>query len=231
VLAVPAANKQTYIDHATKVSPVFKEFGVTRMVETWGDDVPDGKVTDFKAAVKAKDDEVVLFSWVEWPSKEVRDAGSKKMMEDARIRNMRDMPFDAKRMIFGGFASILDNGKGGATGYVDGFVVPVLTGDKQAYLDMAKFSAPIFREHGATRGVETWGDDVPDCKVTDFKNAVKAVDGETIVYSWIEWPSKEVRDAGMKAFMQDQRIKDNSEPMPFDGKRMIFGGFAPVLDR
>ena len=108
VVAVPAANKQAYLDHAKKSLPLFKEFGATRMVEAWGEDVPDGKVTDFKRAVKAQDGENVVFSWVEWPSKAVRDAGMKKMMADPRMKELNDMPFDGKRMIFGGFAPILD---------------------------------------------------------------------------------------------------------------------------
>lgn len=108
VVAVPAANKQTYLDFAKKALPLFKEFGATRLVECWGDDVPDGKLTDFRGAVKAEDGEVVVFAWIEWPSKEVRDAGMKKMMEDPRMTEMGDMPFDGKRMIFGGFQPILD---------------------------------------------------------------------------------------------------------------------------
>lgn len=107
VAAVPAANKDAFLAHAKMLLPLFKEFGATRMVECWGDDVPDGKVTDFRRAVKAEEGEVVLFSWIEWPSKEVRDAGMKKMMEDPRMRSM-EMPFDGKRMIFGGFQPILD---------------------------------------------------------------------------------------------------------------------------
>lgn len=108
VVAVPAANKQTYLDFAKKALPLFKEFGATRLVECWGDDVPDGTLTDFRGAVKAEDGEVVVFAWIEWPSKEVRDAGMKKMMEDPRMMEMGDMPFDGKRMIFGGFQPILD---------------------------------------------------------------------------------------------------------------------------
>ncbi len=109
VVAVPAANKATYLKHAADMAPVFKEFGVTRMVECWGDDVPDGKVTDFRRAVQAKDDEVVVFSWFEYPSKEVRDAANAKMMSDPRMQAAGEkMPFDGKRMIFGGFAPILD---------------------------------------------------------------------------------------------------------------------------
>jgi uncharacterized protein YbaA (DUF1428 family) len=107
VAAVPAANKDAYLAHAQEALPLFKEYGALRMVECWGDDVPDGKVTDFRGAVKAKEDEVVVFSWIEWPSKAVRDAGMKRMMEDARMQGMA-MPFDGKRMIYGGFQPILD---------------------------------------------------------------------------------------------------------------------------
>jgi len=109
VAAVPAANKEAYKKHAAEAAPLFKEFGVTRMVECWGDDVPDGEVTDFRKAVKAKDDEVVVFSWFEYPSKEARDAANEKIMSDPRMKEMgATMPFDGKRMIFGGFAPILD---------------------------------------------------------------------------------------------------------------------------
>jgi uncharacterized protein YbaA (DUF1428 family) len=89
------------------VAPIFKEYGATRLVEYWGDDLPDGKVTDFKRAVKAEADENVVFSWVVWPSKAVRDATSKKLMEDPRMKP-EDMPFDGKRLIYGGFELLLD---------------------------------------------------------------------------------------------------------------------------
>jgi len=108
VLAVPAANKDAYIEHARKAASLFKEYGATRLVECWGDDVPAGKVTDFQRAVQAKDDEVVVFSWLEYPSKEVRDSAMKKMMEDPRMKEFSDMPFDGKRMIFGGFMPVVD---------------------------------------------------------------------------------------------------------------------------
>jgi uncharacterized protein YbaA (DUF1428 family) len=109
VLAVPAAKKETYRKHAAEAAPLFKEFGATRMVECWGDDVPDGKLTDFRRAVDAKDDEIVVFSWIEYPSKNVRDAANKKIMTDPRMQAMGEqMPFDGKRMIFGGFMPILD---------------------------------------------------------------------------------------------------------------------------
>jgi len=112
--------------------------------------------------------------------------------------------------------------------YVDGFVVPVPAGKKEAYREMAAAAAPVFKDHGALRQVECWGDDVPDGKVTDFKRAVDAQADETVVFSWIEWPSKAARDEGMKNAMSDPRLK--MDDMPFDGKRMIFGGFAVMLD-
>ena len=108
VAAVPRANRESYRQFAEKAVPHFKRLGATRLVENWGDDVPDGKVTDFKGAVKAKDDEVVVFSWIEWPDKATRDTGMQKAMEDPRMNfNMDNVPFDGKRMIFGGFQVIV----------------------------------------------------------------------------------------------------------------------------
>ena len=229
VLAVPAVNKQAYIDHAASAVPLFRDFGMTRMVENWGDEVPEGKVTDFRRAVKAKDDEVVLFSWVEWPSKDAYAAGIQRMMEDPRMEETSEMPFDWKRMIFGGFAPLLDDGVVTAPGYVDGYLVPVAEGRKDAYRSMASLASTVFRDHGATRVVEAWGDDVPDGTVTDYKGAVQAQGNEKIVFSWVEWPDKPTRDAGMAKVMEDERMKPGAD-MPFDGKRMIYGGFAPILD-
>ena len=115
--------------------------------------------------------------------------------------------------------------------YIDGFLAPVTAGtDRDAYRAFAEKAAPIFKEHGATRVVEGWEDDVPDGKVTDFRRAVQAGDGETVVFSWIEWPDKPTRDAGMRKVMEDPRMQPGG-PMPFDGKRLIFGGFQAVVDR
>ncbi|MDH7973504.1 DUF1428 domain-containing protein [Sphingomonas sp. AR_OL41] len=115
--------------------------------------------------------------------------------------------------------------------YIDGFLAPVRAGTtREAYADFAEKAAPIFREHGATRVVEGWGDDIPDGKVTDFRRAVLATEGETVVFSWIEWPDKVTREAGMKKVMEDPRMQPGAEAMPFDGKRLIFGGFTAIVD-
>jgi uncharacterized protein YbaA (DUF1428 family) len=231
VVAVPAANKEAYRKHAADAAPLFKEFGATRLVEAWGDDVPNGKVTDFKGAVKAKQDEVVVFSWLEFPTKEACDAANAKMMNDPRMREMgATMPFDGQRMIYGGFNTIVDEsaGKTGKTGYVDGVLAAVPAGNKDAYRAFAVKAAAVMTDHGATRVVDAWGEDVPDGKVTDFKGAVKATGDEKVVYSWIEWPSKQARDEGWKKVTADARMQASS--MPYDGKRMVYGGFAPIVD-
>ena len=116
--------------------------------------------------------------------------------------------------------------------YIDGYVVPAKTSRKQEYIDMAAKMAKRFREWGALRIVECWGDDVPDGKATDFKRAVACESDETIVFSWIEWPSKDVRDAAMEKMQHDPEMmagmKDPNPPMSM--KRMIIGGFEPVVD-
>lgn len=232
VAAVPAANKEKYRKHAADAAPLFKEFGANRMVECWGDDVPDGETNDFKTAVKAKDDEVVVFSWLEYPDRKTRDAANEKMMSDPRMEEMgAEMPFDGMRMIFGGFAPFVDEGNpAGKAGYADGFLLPVPEKNKDAYAKMASDAAKVFLEYGATRVVEAWDDDVPDGKVTDYKSAVMAKDDEKIVYSWIEWPSKQTRDDAWPKIMEDERMKPDMDSMPFDGKRMMWGGFAPIVE-
>jgi uncharacterized protein YbaA (DUF1428 family) len=118
--------------------------------------------------------------------------------------------------------------------YIDGFVIAVPKANRQKFIDHAHMADGMFIEFGATRVIECWGDDVPDGSVTDFRKAVQATDDEDVVFSWIEWPDKATRDAGMARMMapdfKDPRMDPVNNPMPFDGKRMIFGGFAPVVD-
>ena len=108
VAAVPLSNKDAYLKHATEAAAIFKEHGALSVVECWGDDVPEGQVTDFRRAVAAEPGEVVVFAWIEWPSRAARDEGNRRAMEDLRMRSGADMPFDGRRMIFGGFVPILD---------------------------------------------------------------------------------------------------------------------------
>jgi len=114
--------------------------------------------------------------------------------------------------------------------YVDGFVVAVLTEDREAYRRFAELAAVVFKENGALRVVECWGDDVPEGKLTSFPMAVKRKDDETVVFSWVVWPSRQVRDEGMAAVMAVPRVQPDMNPMPFDGKRMIYGGFEVIVD-
>src|SRR6478672_11668194 len=148
ILAVPEANKDAFRDHAYQVADFAREFGVTRQLEAWEDDVPEGKVTDFRKAVNAKPDEKIIFSFFEYPSKAVRDAANEKFRSDPRLPPLAEKtPFDGKRMILGGFEAIVEEGEGGGA-YTDGFVVPVPQGKREAYRELAAKMAKVFRQHG-----------------------------------------------------------------------------------
>ena len=117
--------------------------------------------------------------------------------------------------------------------YIDGFIIAVPKGNKEKFIEHARKGDSAFVDLGATRILECWGDDVPDGTVTDFRRAVQATEDETVVFSWIEWPDKATRDAGMAKMgdlmKTDPRMNPETNPMPFDGKRLIYGGFAPVV--
>jgi uncharacterized protein YbaA (DUF1428 family) len=108
LLPVPSANKDAYIATARKGWDLFKKYGAQSMVECWGEDVPDGKVTSFPMAVKKKDDEVVVFSWLTWPDKKTADDAWKKMEQDPAMKDMQ-MPFDGQRMMWGGFNPVFQS--------------------------------------------------------------------------------------------------------------------------
>lgn len=112
--------------------------------------------------------------------------------------------------------------------YVQGFVIPVPAGNKEAYRKMAEQAADVFREYGVTEIAECWEADVPDGETTDFRRAVKIADDEQVVFSWMVWPDKATADAGHAKMMEDQRFEAMGD-MPFDGKRMIFAGFEPIF--
>lgn len=114
--------------------------------------------------------------------------------------------------------------------YVDGIVAAVPTANRQAFIEHARRAAEVFKEYGALKVVECWGDDVPEGEVTSFPMAVKCQSDETVVFSWLIWPSREVRDRAMPRLMEDPRLSPETNPMPFDGKRLIHGGFEMVLE-
>ncbi|HEX8302854.1 DUF1428 domain-containing protein [Sphingomonas sp.] len=231
LIPVPAANRDAFEQHARMCAPFFQKHGVTRVVEAWGDDVPDGKVNDLKKSVNAEPGETVVFSWFEYPDKAARDAANASMRADSEMAEMggKDMPFDGARMIMSGFESIVEAGSSQGTGYIDGYVLPVPAANKESYRAMAAKCAPIFQEYGALRVVEAWGDDTQDGRVTDYNRATLKQPEEEVVYSFVEWPDKATRDAAWGKIMGDDRMKPDGEN-PFDGKRMMWGGFTPLVD-
>ena len=229
IAPVPEANKDAYRTHATNFASLSPEFGIGRHVEAWDNDVPEGKLTDYRKAVDAKPDEKIVLAFFEYPNRQARDAANEKFMSDPRMADMgKDMPFDGKRMIMGGFEAIVEEGSAGGS-YTDGFVVPVPEGKTEEYRALAAKMAKVFRQHGAGRVIEAFSDDVDHGQVTDFYRAVKAEDGEGVVFSFIEWPDKATRDEAWGKIMADESLRPDGE-MPFDGKRMFWGGFDKILD-
>lgn len=113
--------------------------------------------------------------------------------------------------------------------YIDGFVAAVPTANRDRYQEHAEAAARVFKEHGALQVVECWGDDVPEGKLTSFPLAVQRKADETVVFSWIVWPSRKLRDEGMRKVMADPRLQPDVNPMPFDGQRLIYGGFEVMV--
>ena len=229
IAPVPEANRDAYRKHASEFASLSPEFGIRRHVEAWDSDVPEGKVTDFRKAVDAKPDEKIVLAFFEYSNRQERDAANEKFMSDERMKEMgANMPFDGKRMIVGGFDAIVEEGSAGGS-YTDGFVVPVPESKRDAYRQLASRMAKVFRQHGATRVIEAIADDVPHGQVTDFYRAVKAEDGETVVFSFIEWPDKATRDEAWQKIMNDESLKPEGD-MPFSGQRMFWGGFDKIVD-
>ena len=240
VIAVPTENKDKFIHHARSIDPLFLDQGAQAVIECWQDNVTKGHTTDFFGAVDCKEDESVAFSWVQWPDKAARSAGMAEMdtlfATDPRFNpEQNPMPFDGKRMIFGCFEPVVEEGQHRDGAYVQGFLVPVPAENKEAYRAAALSMWEIMKDYGAIRVVEAWQDEVPMGKQTDFFRAVKAQDGEIVVFSFVEWESREVCDAAHEKMMQDERMQQfmgenpDAKP-PFDGKRMVYGGFRPVVE-
>jgi uncharacterized protein YbaA (DUF1428 family) len=114
--------------------------------------------------------------------------------------------------------------------YYSGFVLAVPTANKEAYAAFARKHWPMFKRYGALRIVENWGVDVPDGKLTDFRKSVQATAEETVVMSWMEWPDRATCDAAWAKLMEDPDMAALGHDMPFDGKRMFWGGFEPMFD-
>ena len=229
VAAVPSANKNAYRAHVDAAWTLFKSYGATRMTETWGVDVPHGRVTDFYGSVAAEPDETIVFSWIEWPDKATADAAWQTMQSDPAMKEMPAMPFDGSRLIYGGFDPVFEHGAHSGAGYYQGFLLAVPEGNKAAYVDMANQAWEMFRKGGALGTVEAWGVDVPQGKKTDFYRATKAEDGEAPVFSWIAWPDRATCDAAAKA-MEAEMADMDMPAMPFDGMRMMWAGFEPLFD-
>jgi uncharacterized protein YbaA (DUF1428 family) len=229
LVPVPEDKQGPYLDAARWMAPISGEYGALRTVECWADDVPRGKRTDLYRAVAAEPGETVAYSWILWPDRDTWARATETMMQDERFKEMpADMPFDGKRMVFGGFELLFETGEAGAFGYVDGSVAAVPIANRDAYLDHCRALHPLFLREGALRVVDGWGSDVPDGKHTDFRRAVEATADETVAFGWIEWPDKDTRDAAWGRLMADEAMQ--AVPMPFDGSRMIFGAFRPILD-
>lgn len=230
MIPVPPENREAYRKMAIAAAPIFEEFGAGRIVEGWGVDLPRGATTDMHRAVAAKDLENVVFSWIEWDSQEACEQAHDDMMKDERMKMPPEMPFDGKRMIFAGFEVLGERGDGGQTGYVQAYVAPVPTDNHEAFADMCTTMRDVAIDSGAQRAVDGWAEDIPDGQVTDFKRSVKAEAGEAVAFGFVEWASKDAFDAGSAKMRSDDRMPQPGSEMPFDGKRLIYGGFAVLLD-
>lgn len=228
--AVPTANRDAFLTHATTCADGFMEYGVTSLGECWGDDVADGDGVSMPRAVLAKEDETVVFSWYRWPSLEVQKQAMETAMTDPRLSpESNPMPFDGKRVIWGNFAPILELGAPQEGGYVDGYIAPVPASARAEFEAFARYCDAIFMEHGARWCVECWELEVPDGTLTDFRRAVAATPEEAILFSWVQWESRAARDRGNEAISNDPRFA--SIECPMDMSRMIHGGFEPLLRR
>jgi len=230
LVPVPQDNKEAYRAMAAGAVPFFKKHGMVRMVECWGVDVPHGETTDMYRGVKAEDGENVVFSWVDWGSQETADKAHQAMMDDPDMEMPGEMPFDGMRMAFAGFELLGEKGPGGKSGYVQGYLAPAPVENRAAVEKMTAAMRDIAIDAGALRALDGWGADIADGKVTDLKQAVKARDGEAVLFGFHEWPDQAAYESGSARMREDERMAGFGTDMPVDGKRMVFGGFDVLLD-
>lgn len=229
IIPVPETNKEAYRKMAQDVAPFFTDYGALRTVECWGDNVPQGKTTDMFGAVDAEEDENIVFSWIDWESKQACDEAAERMTKDKRMEDPGEMPFDGKRMIYSGFELLGENGTKGSTGYVQGYVAPVEKGKREPFAQMCATMRKIAVDSGALHAVDGWADVIEDGRLTDFKRAVKAEAGEAVAFGFVEWPTKEAYEHGSAKMREDKRMLPSGADMPVDGKRMIFGEFDVLI--
>lgn len=230
LMPVVTDHRADYKAYAEHVAALFKANGALELVDCWGDDVPTGKLNSFPSAVLLTPGETVVMSWIKWPSKEVRDKAWQDMDEEL-MNNMPTPPFDTKRMIYGGYDVILETSKGSASegpACIEGMMVPAKKDARDAYKDHAIKAAEIFQSYGALGVTESWADDVPPGKLNSMLSAVLAAEDEVPVYSWIDWPSKDIRDAAWPKIMEAGDLMALGDP-PFDMTRMIGGVFSPLV--
>lgn len=231
LLPVPEGKKDAYRKMAIDAAPVFTDHGAQRIVECWGDDVPRGETTDMYGAVKTEGDENVVFSWIDWESKDAFEKAHDGIANDERMQEPPDgMPFDGMRMIYAGFEMLGEKGDGGEMGYVQGYVAPVPKSNRKAFAEMCETMREVAIDSGALHAADGWSEDIENGKVTDFKRAVKAEDGEAVAFGFVEWPSKESYEKGSAAMREDDRMPPPGSDMPLDGKRLIYGGFEVMMD-
>lgn len=227
ITPVATAARERFAEHARVAAAIVREHGARRVVDTWGEDVPAGERNDIAGAVRLGAGETASFGWIEFTDRAARDAFGEAIVTDERLAALGLPPFDVSHMILGGFEVIVDTGRGAAPGFVDGYVLPVPLTRRADYVALAEAASPVFLDHGAIRHVEAWGDDLPAGETVDFRRAALAEKEESVVFSWVEWPDRATRDRATPLVMADERMaKLLLTPLPFDGKRMIYGGFA-----
>lgn len=228
VIAAPTEGRDPYVAFAREMAPMIRGLGALRVVDAWGDDVPKGKRTDMHRAVEATPQETPVFSWIEFTDAEAArscmEAMSAPPAEDAPPM---EMPFDGARMIYGEFEALSDHGAPTPGSYVDAALIPVATAAREAYAARASELGGLFLAAGALRVFDGWGAYVPEGKRTDMRRAVALEAEETVALGFIEWPSKEARDAAWGKLMSDPMLA--ASPVG-DMGRAIFGAFAPLVD-